>query len=105
MAEWKFSERDTALEYLASAIPRLLVRLDLKPFEEIVEATEQIDHSHQFNDCLIVQAQLPHRGSVNVDSVFATVDGGHRQCDYFFGQGIQLPGLGHDRLYLVSIRF
>ena len=58
----------------ASPVPGLFIRLDLKPLQQIVEAAEEIDHRHQLNDSLIVQTQLPHRGSVHGDSVFTPDD-------------------------------
>ncbi len=59
----------TAFRLPASAIPGFFVRLNLQAIVELVETTEQIDDGHQFEYGFIVQAQIPHRGSMNRDSV------------------------------------
>ena len=91
--------------FLASAVPWFFVGLDLKTFQEIVKATEKVDHRHQFDDCFIVQPQLPHRGSVDMDSILTTHDGGHRNCDDLLGHAVQFPGVGHDYPNLVPVGF
>jgi hypothetical protein len=59
--EWR-----TATLFSSSAVPGLLVGLDLKAVHQLVEAAEQIDDGHQLEDSFVVQSQLPHRGSVNL---------------------------------------
>lgn len=49
----------------ASPIPWFFVRFDLQAVIELVEAREQVDHGHDLEDCLIIQPELPHRGSVD----------------------------------------
>ncbi len=44
----------TAFMPLTSAIPGLLVHLDLEAVQELVESTEQVDHGHQFQHGFII---------------------------------------------------
>ncbi len=65
----------TAFMVLASPIPWLLVYLHLQPVEQLVQSGEQIDDRHEFQHTFIVQPKLPHRGSMNFNSVLASADG------------------------------
>ena len=54
---------------LASPIPWLFVRLHLQAIQELVESCEQVDDGHEFYYPLVVESQLPHRGSMHLNSV------------------------------------
>jgi hypothetical protein len=88
-----------------SAIPRLFVRLDLKPVHQLVEPTEEIDDGHKFEHGGIVQTQLLHRRSVYLESIPAPLDGGHGDCDDLLREAVKFPLLDHDRLDLVPVGF
>ncbi len=64
----------TASDSLTSTVPGLFIRLDLQTVQQLIEAAEEIDHRHHFDDPLVVQSQLPHRGSMDVDSILAPHD-------------------------------
>lgn len=55
----------------ASPVPWLFVRLHLQPVVEFVETGEQVNNGHQFEYRLVIQSQVPHRGSVHPYSVIA----------------------------------
>lgn len=44
----------TAFVSLASAIPGLLVHLDLEAVQELVESAEQVDHGHELKHGSII---------------------------------------------------
>jgi hypothetical protein len=62
--------RPASVYALSSPVPGLFVWLHLQTIEELVEPAEQVHHCHQLHDPLIVQAKLPHRGSMHGDSIF-----------------------------------
>ena len=66
---------------LASAMPRLLISLNLQAAHQLAESAEQIDNGHQLENRVIVQPQLPHRGSVYFQSVVAAVHCRHGDGD------------------------
>src|SRR6266545_1798864 len=88
----------------ASAVPGLLVGLDAEPVHQLVETAEQLDDRHELKDPLVVQSQLLHRRSVDLQSVVAAVDRRHRHGDDLLGQPVELPGIDHHRLHLVPVR-
>lgn len=104
-ADWiRTSERTRRSGARASAVPRLLVRLYLKAVHELVEAAEQVDYGHQLQNSFVVQTQLLHRRSMDLQSVVAGVHCGNRDGDDLLGQSIEFPGLDHHRLDLVPVR-
>ena len=40
--------------FLASAIPRLFIRFNLKPGQKLIEPTEQIYNRHQFDNAFVI---------------------------------------------------
>jgi hypothetical protein len=84
-------EPPTAARRLRSAVPGLLVWLDPQTIHELVEAAEQIDDRHELEDALIVQPQLPHRGSVDLQSIGAGVHRRDGDGDDLLGQATDLP--------------
>ncbi len=61
----------TAFLVLPSPVPRFLVHLHLQALQQLVQAGENVHHRHEFEYALIIQPELPHRGSVNFNSVLA----------------------------------
>ena len=53
----------------SSPVPGLFVGFDLQAIVELVKTDEEIDDGHEFENALVVKAQLPHRGSVDGYSV------------------------------------
>src|SRR6266536_5898847 len=58
-----------------STVPGLLVQLDAESVHQLVEASEQVHDSHEFEDAFVVQPKLPHRGSVHLESINTRVYG------------------------------
>ncbi len=67
-----FKRMPTAFEALPSPEPRFFVEFQLETLVEVIEPAEEVDHGHQFENPFIVQAEFPHRGSVNGNSVVAS---------------------------------
>ena len=88
---------------LPSPIPGLLISLDGQSVHQLVEAAEQIDDGHQLQHPFIIQTQLPHRGSVNVQSVLAAVDRGHGNRNDLLRQTVKLTLRHHHRFDFVPV--
>ena len=67
----------TALDQLSSTVPWLIVHFHLKTRQQFVQSAEQIHDSHKLQDSLVIQALLPHRGSMDRDSVVASHHSGN----------------------------
>jgi hypothetical protein len=86
-----------------SAVPGLLVRLDLQAVHQPVEPAEQVDHRHELEDRRIIQTQLLHRRSVNLESVSAPLYRRHNDRDDLLGEAIELARGKHDGLDFVPV--
>ena len=64
----------TAFESSSSPVPGLLVRLDPQAIHQLAETTEQINDRHQLQYGFIIQPQLLHRRSMDLESVPAAKD-------------------------------
>ena len=94
-----FAAMHTASPGSSSPVPRLLVGFDLEPIHEPVESTEEIDDGHQLKDAFVVETELPHRGSMDGQSVVTRVHRGNGYRDDLFGKAVQLSIVDHDRLH------
>ena len=80
----------TASKFLTSAMPGPFIDFDLQTTQELIEAAEQIDNGHYLENAFLIQSELPHRGSMDSDSVFTPHHGRDGNCDDFLGQAIEL---------------
>ena len=65
----------TARRRLPSAVPGFLVGFDAEPIHQLVVPAEEVHDGHQFEYAFVVQTELPHRGSVHVESIDTAVHG------------------------------
>ena len=79
----------TAFKFLASPVPGLFVHFYLQSVQKLIEPTEQLNNTHELKYSFVIQPELPHRESMNRDSILTPIHCRYSDSDDFLGETVK----------------